>query len=377
MSENLSAEDEAQLARWAFGRPSTPAEVARAELAADELHRRAIVERERSDAEAARVAVAPRTLASGHGEGDDAADDDVELSWTRKELRHRQRMRATGIVGVVSAVIALGAVVEVQRQPDPDPLAIFERPASQLDEEWAERLALDLPFEVTAGPRVIDSRGNLDVIAARVSVVPDGRSTAYDAYCLYLGLVFEEGGWSITADCTYPARFDEVGLSSTISASIEGEGFDNVVWGPIGAPHVETNAPNEVADDNLNLVEWLMQPNYIALARADPFESIDQPERLLAGPKLANEAREIAGEDLTVEVFLLAGTDGRSEPDLCIHVEHPAAEPATSCKDLSTAVRNGLGLILEIDGEPWIVSVSDNGSVLADRANAPSIGSQG
>ena len=286
-------------------------------------------------------------------------------------------MRVTGIVGVVSAVIALGAIVEVQRQPDSDPLAIFDRPATRVDQEWAERLSQDPALVVTSGPRVITREGRLDVIAARISTVPDGRSTSYDAYCLYLGLVFEEGGWSLTADCTYPARFEEAGLSSTISASVEGAGFDNVVWGPIGAPRVERNVPNEVADDNRNLVEWMMQPNYIALARANPLENVDEPERLLAGPKLANDVREIAGEDLTVEIFLLAGSDGRSEPDLCIHVQHPAAEPATSCRDLSTAERNGLGLMLQIAGEPWIVSVSDNGSVLADRANASVTGTQG
>lgn len=282
-----------------------------------------------------------------------------------------------GIVGVVAAVVALGAIVEVQRQPDSDPLAIFDRPATQADQEWAERLSQDPALVVTSGPRVITREGGLDVIAARISTVPDGRSTPYDAYCLYLGLVFEDGGWSLTADCTYPTRFEEAGLSSTISASVEGEGFDNAVWGPIGAPRVERNVPNEVADDNRNLVEWMMQPNYIAQARANPLENVDEPERLLAGPKLANDVREIAGEDLTVEIFLLAGTDGRSEPDLCIHVQHPAAEPATSCRDLSTAERNGLGLILQIAGEPWIVSVSDNGSVLADRANASITGTQG
>lgn len=285
-------------------------------------------------------------------------------------------MRVTGIVGVLSAVIALGAIVEVQRQPDSDPLAIFDRPATQLDQQWAERLSQDPALVVTAGPRVIELRGSLDVIAARISTVPDGRSTSYDAYCLYLGAVFDDGGWSLSADCTYPARFDVAGLSSTISASVEGDGFDKIVWGPIGAPHVERNVPDEVADDNRNLLEWLMQPNYIAQARVKPLGNVDEPERLLAGPKLANDVKEIAGENLTVEILLLAGAEGRSEPDLCIHVEHPAAEPSTSCRDLSTAERNGLGLILQIAGEPWIVSVSDNGSVLADRANASATGVQ-
>ncbi len=279
-------------------------------------------------------------------------------------------MRVTGIVGVVSAVIAIGAIVEVQRQPDSDPLAIFERPATQLDQEWSERLALDPAFTVTAGPRVIEVRDTLDVIAARVSTVPDGRSTPYDAYCLYLGVEVEGGGWSLSGDCTYPARFEADGLSSTISASVEGEGFDNVVWGPIGAPRVERDVPNEVVNDNGNLLEWMMQPNYIALAQPNPLENVDEPERLLAGPKLANNVTEVAGEDLMVEVFLLAGANGRSEPDLCIYVDHPAAESATSCRDLSTAERNGLGLILQIAGEPWIVSISDNGSVLSDRSNA-------
>lgn len=370
MSENISAEDDAQLSRWAFGRASTPAERARAELAAAELHRRAVVERERSGLAAERDAVAARTLAAERDERDEAINSDAESSWTDEELGRRRRMRVTGIVGVVSAVIALGAIVEVQRQPDSDPLAIFDRPATQLDQEWADRLSQDPALVVTAGPRVIEVRGNLDVIAARISTVPDGRSTPYDAYCLYLGLVLEGGGWSLSADCTYPDRFEEAGLSSTISASVEGDGFDNVVWGPIGAPRVERNVPNEVADDNRNLVEWMMQPNYIAQARANPLENVDEPERLLAGPKLANDVKVVAGEDLTVEVFLLAGAGERREPDLCIHVQHPAAEPATSCRDLSTAERNGLGLIMQIAGEPWIVSISDNGSVLADRSNA-------
>lgn len=295
----------------------------------------------------------------------------MSSSWTDEELRQRRRMRVTGILGLVSAVIALGAIVEVQRQPDSDPLAIFDRPATQLDQEWADRLALDTPLVFTAGPRVIDLDGDLAAIAARVSAVPDGRSTNWDAYCVFLGLVYDEGGWSFTGNCTYPGRFEEVGLSSTISSSAEGEGFDTVVWGPVGGPRVESNVPAEVAEDNLNVIEWMMQqPNYIALARENPLESVDAPERLLVGPVLATDPPVIAGGELAVELFLLAGVDGNSEPEVCIFSQHPAAEPATSCTGLSTAESNGLGLFIEIAGEPWIVSVSDNGRVVADRANA-------
>lgn len=378
MSENLSAEDDSQLSRWAFGRSSSPAEQARAELAAAELHRRAVVERERSDLAAERDAVQARTLLIAHDEGGESKAEDVGSSWTDEEIRHRRRMRVTGIVGVVSAVIALGAIVEVQRQPDSDPLAIFDRPATQVDQEWAERFSQDLSLVVTAGPRVIELRGDLDVIAARISTVPDGRSTSWDAYCLFLGLEYAEGGWSFTADCTYPARFEEVGLSSTISASTEGEGFDTVVWGPIGAPRVESNVPDEVVEDNLNVVEWMMQqPNYIALARESPLENVDDPARLLVGPKLATDPPAIAGGELAVELFLLAGVDGNSEPDVCIYGQHPAAEPAISCTGLSIAERNGLGLVMEIAGAPWIVSVSDNGRVVANRANASVTGVEG
>lgn len=373
MSENLSTEDDAQLSRWAFGRASTPEEQRRAELAAAELHRRAVVDRERSD-----FARESEPLAAGTGEQvDESTGEDAAQPLTDAELRKQRRMRLTGIVGVISAVFALGAVTQVQRQIDSDPLAIFDRPATQLDQEWADRMSQNPALVVTAGPRVIDLEGDLDVIAARISTVPDGRSTQWDAYCLYFGLVSAGGGWSLTADCTYPARFEEVGLSSTISASVEGEGFENVVWGPVGPPRVESNVPDHVAEEKLDLIEWMMQPNYIAEARANPLENVDEPGRLLVGPKRANDVKVIAGDELAVEVFLLAGVDDRSEPDFCIFAQHAAAEPSTACTEWSMVQRDGFGLLLQIAGEPWLVSVSDNGTILADRVNGSVTGREG
>ena len=234
--------DRGHLERWAYGRSTTPEEHERASLAADELQRRAALERERAELAATEAG------AVSHGEVDDTVGEQPE-PLTDEERRYRRRMLATGIAGVTAAALALAGGIVVLSQPNPDPLAIFETGETQLDRDWAMRLiGQGFASQFTEGPRAVDLGDGFVAIAARVSTVPDGRSTPWDLYCLYVGFeAVESGGSSLSAFCTYPEQFERDGITFPQRTSTSGIGVDMVRWGPIGGPRLETEVPIEQA----------------------------------------------------------------------------------------------------------------------------------
>lgn len=102
------------------------------------------------------------------------------------------------------------------------------------------RLTQDFIIAVTAGPRVIDVGDGLVGVAVRSAAVADGRSTAFDPYCLFTSEKAASGApLSLSGACLTPDRFATEGNVLPVRPSAGGTGFDTVVWGSTGAPVLE------------------------------------------------------------------------------------------------------------------------------------------
>lgn len=369
MSENLSEVESAQLEQWAYGRAITSADLARAELAAAELQRRVAAERERAEREEAdRAAAAAHALAVANGEVDESSREHPESPLTDPERRHRRRMLATGIAGVTAAALALGGAVVVLNQPDPDPLAIFEREETQLDRDWAIRLESWGFSAITAGPRAIEVDDGYVLIAARVSNVPDGRSTEWDSYCLHIASpVGGDGSWGSSTTCTYPEKFERVGLTLPDRPSTTGGGFDTAFWGPDGGPRFARNEPL-YGDNGLvsSVLDWMSLPMTFDPESAGE-SLIDDPNRLLMGPAVVPliyqgaAARVFRDTELVTSVLLVSGERPTDSPMLCVHVAVSDGDFRMPCTPLATARRNGVEVPITVDGHTVVVTIGPDG----------------
>ncbi len=355
--------DRAQLERWAYGRSTTPEEYERASLAADELRRRAAVERERAELAATEAG------AVSHGEVDDTVGEQPE-PLTDEERRYRRRMLATGLAGVTAAALALVGGVAVLSQPNPDPLAIFETEETQLDRNWTQRLESWGFGPFIAGPRTIELADERVIIVARVSNVPDGRSTSWDPYCLFFASPTNtgDGSWGLSSECTYPEKFEREGLTLPDRPSASGDGFDTAIWGPSGEPRYEQNLPLDDSESSPSIIDILANPLFGFEQVGDVGPIIHDPDRLLMGPHVAYDAPSIADDPVVVQMYLLDGLTETAEPELCIRVTHPDGDPATACTPLSSARENGIFVVMAIADENWIVSVDAAGVVNAQQA---------
>lgn len=371
VSDDLSTADAAQLERWAHGRSSTSDEDARAVAALAELHRRAAAELARARREAAeRTAAEASAREHGDAETEGAADADP---LTDSERRHRRRMLITGLAGVTAAALALAAGVVALNQPDPDPLAIFEREETQLDRDWATRLESWAYGPVTAGPRAIEFDGGNVVVAARISTVADGRSTEWDAYCLFVATQGDvEGSWGLSSTCTYPEKFEREGLTVPDRPSAVGDGFDTASWGPIGEPQFRTNVP-VYGETGLisSVLDVLAFPRFF-VDDAPREALIDDPNRLLMGPEFVTLF--VDGPDLSAfrdsgietQVLLISGERPSDSPLLCVHVDAGDGGTRQPCAALDTVRREGLEVTVTVDGQDWVVSIGADGRERSD-----------
>lgn len=357
--------DRTQLERWAYGRSTTPEDHERASLAADELQRRAALERERAEL----VASDEFVRAVAHDEVDETPGEQPE-PLTDDERRHRRRMLVTGIAGLTAAVLALVGGIVVLNQPNPDPLAIFDRRETQLDRDWALRLTgQGFASQFTEGPRAIDLGDGFVAIAARVSTVPDGRSTPWDLYCLYVGFeAIESGGSSLSAFCTYPEQFERDGITFPQRTSTSGIGVDMVRWGPIGGPRVETEVPIEQAMmvPTPSVLFWLTYPAPPDPA-FDPASVVSDTASLLMGP--AQLPLLSSGADLNlfletrpqVSVYLMRGELTERGTQFCAHVSTADGPDALECELLTTVRRDGLDVPVTASGRSWLLRIGADG----------------
>ncbi len=360
--DELSAVDDAQLTRWAYGRADSASDRQLAEAALVEIARRADAAREAAAAaEAARLAAIEAAAAADTVDADDAD----------AHHRHRRRMLATGLSGVVAAAFALGAGVVVLAQPDPDPMAIFDEADPEAAREWAARISTNVPGTITAGPRAFELGDRYVAVVTRISTVPDGQSTAWDSYCLTVsegGTV--NGAWALSTSCTYPERFERDGIAFPQRSSPEGGGLDVVTWSATAGPRLERNVPlDSNAFQRTSVLDWMAYPSPL-----DPDFSLDslldEPTDLLMGPAYvalyADDPEAFFDSDLTTTAHLAAGATPKSEPRLCVQVTGPEGSAASTCGQLGDARRNGLEVPVTINGRTWIVTIDPDGPTRSD-----------
>jgi len=358
MTDDLSTADARQLEAWAFGRQSNGNDSELRDSALREINRRAAVhraEKARTEAALALDVELKRVLAAGEAEG-----DHPHPTLTESESRHRRRMLRTGIAGVAAAALALGGGVVALTQPIPDPFSNFERAETQQDREWAQRLSTSFPATFTAGPYAIELGNGFVASVAKVSTVPDGRSTDWDAYCLYVAFGgSEKGSWSLSATCTDPERFERDGMVVPQRPSATGGGHDVIYWDPFGVPRLESNiALDSIAETSSSVLDWMANPS-----PTDALVSIEDRERLVMGPAvLPLSAPDGVESGVLAYTYLLAGETISTGPMFCALTVTPDEQQTTACASLSTVRRQGLEFTVIADEREWVVSIDADGS---------------
>lgn len=392
MANPIADADDTQLEVWAFGRQGRVTDRELAEAALRELIRRGEerAEAERAEAELAaaaelaRASLAPERATPDH-DGDSATDpdespDDDAASAVVAE-RHDRRMRTTGLAGLAAAALALLAVAPLLT-PSPtagDPLAVFERPATEADDAWVTTLTRDSVSGITLGPRAVDLGDGLTAVAFRAAATVDGRSTAYDPYCLW---VSERGSstapGSLSGTCTLPERFAVEGVSVPLRPSAGGTGLDIVSWGPTGSPILAENQPLPSYGGVRSVLDWLVFPS--VGDSTDPLAIVGDPERLLMGPSIVglNAAQGVAGLDLTTWAYLREGQSADA-PVLCVVslVTDPTVDATVpletgTCAPLEAVQRQGLRYTLTSAGVEWEVLIGPDGEGRTDRVQPAS-----
>jgi hypothetical protein len=355
VSDDLSAVDDAQLERWAYGRADGDAQ--RAQAAQFELARRAEATRA-AKAEAERIeaerAEAARLAAKQSGD-DETAPEHPPL--TDDERRHRRRMLTTGWAGVVAAALALVGGVAVLSQPDPDPLALFERAPTERDEQWEARLLGTGITGVTLGPRVVDLDDGTLAIAFRSAAVGDGTSTEWDPYCVVLHDPALEGRpWTSAGACAIPEQFEEFGIIARLAASEAGTGQDAIVWGPVGGPRLERNVPYNPGGDPVGTSVL----DRMVFADTDT-SFIDDASRLLLGPStvLAGEAPD--STFVLASTYLLRSETAGGEPTFCVHIGANDGTSSTACALLSAVRQAGIDVPISAGGNTWNIRIDPDG----------------
>lgn len=385
MANPIADADDAQLEVWAFGRQGRVTDRELAEAALRELIRRG---EERAAAEQReRASVAPERAAlddDGVNDGDSATDPDKSPDDAASAVvaeRHNRRMRATGRAGIAAAALTLLAVAPLLT-PSPtagDPLAVFDRPVTDADEAWVATLTGDYVSGITLGPRAVDLGDGLTAMAFRAAATVDGRSTAYDPYCLW---VSERGSstapGSLSGTCTLPERFATEGLSVPLRPSVSGTGLDIVSWGPTGSPILAENQPLPSYGGVRSVLDWLVFPS--VGDSTDPLAIVGDPERLLMGPSIVglNAAQGVAGLDLTTWAYLREGQSADA-PVLCVvslvtdpTVDATAPLETGTCAPLEAVQRQGLRYTLTSAGVEWEVLIGPDGEGRTDRVQPAS-----
>ena len=353
MSDDLSAVDDAQLKRWAYGRVDGDAQ--RALAAQLELARRA---------EAARAAEAERIAAERAEAAQLAAEQPRDNAagaehpaLTDDERRHRRRMLVTGWAGVAAAALALVGGVAVLGQPDPDPLALFERPASERDEQSEAWLLAVGVSAVTLGPRVVDLENGMLAIAFRSAAVGDGTSTEWDPYCVVIRDPNAAVDRAIAVDggCVSPEQFAREGLVAPVRLTAEMSDLDAVIWGPVGPPRLERGI-----DDYLRFVLGESVIDRMVYPDADT-SIVDDPSRLLMGP-VTLLAGEGANESFVLaSTYLVRSETEGGEPTFCVRVGADDGTSSTACALLSAVRQAGIDVPISAGGNTWNIRIDPDG----------------
>ena len=352
MSDDLSAVDDAQLERWAYGRADADAQ--RAVAAQHELARRAEAARaaaERAETERAEAA----RLAADQSVDVQTAPEHPPL--TDDERRHRRRMLVTGWAGVAAAALALVGGVAVLSQPDPDPLALFDRPATERDEQSEAWLLQAGVSAVTLGPRVVDLENGMLAIAFRSAAVGDGTSTEWDPYCVVIRdpNAADDRALAIAGGCASPEHFAREGLVAPLSPTAEMSDLTAVIWGPVGPPRLERGI-----DDSLTFAIGESVIDRMVYPDADT-SIVDDPSRLILGPVtlLAGEAAN--GSFVLASTYLQRSETEGGEPTFCVRVGADDGTSSTACALLSAVRQAGIDVPISAGGNTWNIRIDPDG----------------
>lgn len=371
MANPVEDADDAQLEVWAFGRQGRVTDRELAEAALRELIRRGEL---RAAAERERASVAPE-VAPAPTEGDSTVDTDENADdAAATHDQHRQRMRTTGLTGLAAAALTLLGVAPLLMPVGGggDPLAVFERPATAEDEAWVDRLTRDYVSGVTLGPRAIELDEGLSAAAFRAAATIDGRSTAFDPYCLFVLEAGPDGTpVSMGGTCVTPEQFAAEGLGFVVRPSRAGGEFDIVSWGPTGDPRLRSNQSLPTTSGVSSVLDWLVFPVVDGILSPATIVGDDR-EDLLMGPSVIPLAADGEVPALTTWAYLRAGAE--DEPVLCmatlsdVPVEDGDTPALTrTCSPLDAVRRLGIGHSVTADGAVWQVLIGPDGDGRSDR----------
>lgn len=360
MNDDFSTVDARQLEVWAFGRHGNTIDRERAESALRELRRRADAARVEAERHTAEGETAERLTAAAQPPGDgESAGEHPEPS-----ARHRHRMLRTGQAGVVAALLAIGAGGVALSLPDPDPFAVFDRAPTEEELGWQSLLENSFGSVITLGPRVVDLDDSLAAIVFRSAAVADGRSTAYDPYCIVVSDGSEDPGRSIVnGACVLPERLSREGFVLPLRPAKTGSGYELAAWGPQGGPRLETVESLDGIGEATSVLDWMIYPT----SQTDATQLVDDPAQLLLGPAtvpLLTEG-EITPNVTTVASLLQARIEG-ADPLFCVRSIVPEEGATEVCAPLATVRRDGLEYTVTAEGRAWVVSIGADGPQRAD-----------
>lgn len=405
MSEDLSTVDDALLARWAFGRPGTAAEEARAQRAAEELERRAAERDVAARASAAsadpastsversplaRRGATPSTapIVDAAPEPDDpagAVDDDDD-----------SRFRRRGVIAIVGSVGLLAVTAGIALPPllDPAPttpssLAVFERDDSAEEREYLT-LLLREGQSVSAGPRVLGTIEYGTVIAYRV--IRD--EPASDLVCLAIAEFERAAQTTVIADrqCLDRGEFEAAGASMTLFG-IGGQ-YD-VNWGPHGRAQLDvlmTDAQRRAMDPGiegvfLDITETADDLRYLTeqLLVEQTGLAVEQLRRIFPVPALIRDTAEVDGPTVTPQTEWVAaytavpvrpieqGESSRAADALdrvaCLAIVADGEQRESRCVAFADLGSRGMLLEFEREGRTILVSWSTTGEISAQTAS--------
>lgn len=354
MNHDLSEADDRELERLAYARAETPERKALVGAAAQELARRAETLAAARESATLDIGVVkqPEQL------DEDSAPDDAQDGRSR-------RMRVVGVAGVIAALLSIPTLGWALMLPDPDPLAIFDEPESQEDREWAERLSQGYASNITQGPRVTPLGNDRFGIVYRASTVPDGRSTEWDLYCIVIADLPEgSAGWGGGGDCVLPSVFKEAGVVAQLDGPVGTTyGSELFAWGPVGRPRLDDDQSLRSNGRLPSVLDVIAFGAFGGAEVSDPFEGLDESDRLLMGPSAVYVSREAESSGADFLAYLIGGTDPDAEPEYCLQARHPEVDSTTSCAPLSRVERNGLTVQLRTPESTWTVGVNLDGSI--------------
>ncbi len=362
--------DDAQLEVWAFGREGRVTDRELAESALGELIRRG-EERAAAAAAAHRAEQTGAAARAVPASTDHGINDGATTATTAD--RHARRMRATGRTGLALAALTLLGVSALPVAPGGggDPLTVFERPATAEDNAWVAQLTRDYVSGVTLGPRSVNLGDGVTAVAFRAAATVDGRSTAYDPYCLWL----RDGGsstapGSLSGTCTLPERFATEGIAFALRPSSGGQGLDVVAWGPTGGPRLLQNQPVPTIGGIRSVLDWLVFSS--VGTTINPLAVVGDRDGLLMGPSVIPLNAEGPAPAVTTWAYLRQGES--DDPVLCIVsvVDEPGGgvigpTQTRSCAPLAAVRRSGISHIVRVEGGDWSVLVGPDGDGRSDR----------